>query len=285
MKRYLNRFLFLLVFLINYMSIPAQQLSQYVELQELGFSFDIPNGWSGQVDGDYIVLGHSTIPGLMILSSNTSKDVQTLKEEALNGIVDDGVKLKPSGDFILKGDNRVEGMYKGTFNGQQVKGYAIGLINGLGKGMNIMILTETMKFTEQHKSAANKLASSVKFYKAKDSEVTARWKNKLVCKQLYHGLTRGDGSDKIMIDLCSNGSFYYYDNSRIAYDESYGYGSANGNKNNTGTYKLYSVGTTTVLELTFTNGEVYEYDLSVNEQKHTFLDTTRYFVVASKKCN
>lgn len=281
--RQIKSFLILLVLIINFKNMQAQ-LSKHVELQELGLSFNIPNGWSGQVEAEYIVLGHTTIPGLMILSSNTNKDVQSLKAEALKGLLDEGVDLKPSGDFMLKGENRVEGMYQGTFNDQKVKGYAIGLINVLGKGMNILILTETNKFSEQHKKEANTLASSVVFYKADDTESTIYWKQKLVGTQLYQGLTRGDGSDITKIDLCSNGSFYYYSNSHIAFDQSYGYGSANSNANNTGIYKIYTVGANSVLEVTFNNGEIYEYDLSVNEQEHTFLDTTRYFVVASRKC-
>ena len=94
-------------------------------------------------------------------------------------------------------------MYTGTFNGQQVKGHALGLINGLGKGMNILILTATTEFSEVHKKEADKLASSVEFYKAKDSEATTFWKQKLMGNQLYFGLTRGDGSEKRTIDLCS----------------------------------------------------------------------------------
>lgn len=263
----------------------AQLVSQHIELQELGFNFDIPNGWTGQVDGDYILLGHQSIPGLLILSANTSKNVAALKEFAEQGVADENVQLSAEGSFLVKNNNRVEGIYKGTFNGQQVKGFAIGLINGLGKGINILILTETTKFTEQHKIEANKLASSVKFYKAKDTETTIRWKNKLMGQQLYYGLTRGDGSNVIKIDLCRDGSFYFYSNSHIAFDESYGSGSANSNKNNSGVYKIYTVGNTSVLELTFSNGEIVEYDLTTNEAGNTFLDNSRYYVRDSEYCN
>ena len=128
----------------------AQILEKQVNLKELGLSFEIPDGWRGQVDGEYILLGHQSIPGLMILSANTSKNSTALKEFAELGVAEENVQLTVDGNFLVKDDQRVEGMYSGTFHGQSVKGYAIGLINGLGKGMNILVLTETTAFSEAH---------------------------------------------------------------------------------------------------------------------------------------
>lgn len=263
----------------------AQLLPEHIELQELGLSFDIPTGWRGQVDGEYIVLGHETVPGLLILSANTAPNTTALKKQAEEGVLDEGVQLSPHGEFIIKNKNRVEGMYTGTFNGQDVKGYVIGLINGLGKGMNVLILTESTKFTQAHQKEADKLARSVVFSKAEDSQATTFWKQKLIGNQLYFGLTRGDGSEKRTIDLCSDGSFTYYGNSHIAFDESYGFGSAGNNEHNTGTYTIYSLGSSSVLELTFTNGKIVEYDLSTNDAGNTFLDNSRYYVQHSNRCN
>lgn len=263
----------------------AQILEKQVNLKELGLSFEIPNGWRGQVDGDYILLGHQSIPGLLILSSNTSKNSAALKEFAELGVAEENVQLTADGEFFVKDDLRVEGMYTGTFHGQSVKGYSIGLINGLGKGMNILALTETSAFSETHKKEANKLASSVLFYKAEDSQPTTFWKQKLMGNQLYFGLTRGDGSDRRTIDLCTDGNFYYYSNSHIAFDESYGYGSAGNNESDNGTYAIYSLGNASVLELTFTSGNIVEYDLTTNEAGNTFLDNSRYYVQESDRCN
>lgn len=274
----------LLFSISNLLTMNAQTLEKQVNLTELGLSFDIPEGWRGQVDGDYIVLGHKTIPGLMILSSNTIRNTEMLKQQAEKGVSEEGVQLRAKSDFLVKSDSRVEGTYSGTFNGQQVKAYAIGLINGLGKGMNILIVTETTAFTEAHKEEANTLASSVVFYKAEDSQATTFWKQKLIGKQLYFGLTRGDGSEKRTIDLCKDGSFAYYGNSHMAFDESYGYGSAGDNLSDTGSYAIYSIGDASVLELTFISGNIVEYDLSSNESGNTFLDNTRYYVQNSDRC-
>ncbi|KPM32785.1 Hypothetical protein I595_1212 [Croceitalea dokdonensis DOKDO 023] len=275
----------LFIILMSNIQMKAQTLSKQVNLQELGLSFDIPEGWQGQLDGDYIVLGHQTIPGLLILSSNTTKSITELKAFAEQGITEGNVQLSADSHFVEKNNNRVEGYYTGIFNGQQVKAYAIGLINGRGKGMNILIVTKTTAFTATHKKEADKLSNSVKFYKAEDSNVTTFWKQKLMGKQLYFGLTRGDGSEKRTIDLCPDGSFAYYGNSHIAFDESYGFGSAGSNENDSGTYNIYSVGDISVLELAFTDGTIVEYDLSTNEEGNTFLDNSRYYVQNSDYCH
>ena len=80
----------------------------------------------------------------MVLSANTaSTSIGELEQLASQGIVDEGVRLYPEGEFTNTGNTRLHGFYKGTFNGTEVKCFAIGLINGTGKGMNILILTET----------------------------------------------------------------------------------------------------------------------------------------------
>ncbi len=284
--------------------INAQGLPQHIELEELGLSFDIPQGWTGQLEGEYILLGHQSLPGLMILFQNNSQSTGDLKNTAMQGIREEGVQLSPAGDFKVVGDNRVEGMYTGYFNGSQVKSYAIGLINGLGSGMSILILTESNVFTNKHKDEANKLARSVKFYQAKESTNTKLWKNKLIGRQLKYMYTNTSSdynggsvglSEKTTIDLCSNGQFYYYSNTSsqiasgsVAADNSNVSSSGGGtlsSEDTGGTYKIYSLGQESYLELTFQSGKVVEYDLSTNNSGQLFLDETRYLVLQSEQCH
>ena len=35
---------------------------QQVSLEDFGLSFTLPAGWTGDIQGDYIVLGHTSIP-------------------------------------------------------------------------------------------------------------------------------------------------------------------------------------------------------------------------------
>lgn len=274
-------------------SANAQQLPPHVEFSELGMRFDIPSGWTGQVSENMVLLGHNTLPGLMILTENQSSSALELKQLAMQGYVDNGIQLRAVGDFSMINNHRVEGIYEGTLNGSEVMCYAIGLINDLGKGMNIMILTEKTKFNQQHKMAANQLASSVQFFQAKESPNTIRWKNHLVGKKIKYMKTSG-GSDysggysgsstSWEVNLCHNGRFYLYANSHSSFDGSGGFGYSNGNRQKEGRYTIYSEGQYSALVLYHDDGTSAEYELTATERNHTLLDGTRHFVVASEVC-
>lgn len=284
----------------------AQQLPKHAVFQELGVSFDIPDGWLGQLDGDYILMGSHTQTGLMIAFENTSTSAIELKRLAEQGFDIKGAYLNPVGDISIKSPKRVEGMYQGMFNNNLVKCYAIGLINELGSGITIMILAKSDVFTNVQKEAANKLAGSVQFFKSKDSKLTIRWKNMLVGKQLKFMSTaggydiNGGGSSTfrdVTIDLCANGQFAYYSNLNISFDtgepgmdsgdtEVYrGSGYSDNTNNSKGIYKIYSYGNETILELTFDNGDEYEYDLFYESEEVVLLNETKYFIITSEQCN
>ncbi len=283
----------------------SQPLSDRVELEELGLSFNIGSGWTGQLNEDAIFLGHQTIPGFIILTQNNSANALQLKQLAMKGIYEQGISLNPQGEFKLQGNNRVEGIYSGLLNDVAITGYAIGLINGLGAGINILIVTEKSKFTEQHKIEANKLAKSVQFFQSRDSITTLQWKNKIVGQMLKYITSKNDSdytggytstSTVHEIDLCSNGYFYSYSNVSNSFSEGeagaetgsikeqHGFGFAYNNGQGQGTYIISSFENQSILTLKYGEKTV-EYDLSYSADGATFLDDSRYFVIDSKKCN
>ncbi len=50
----------------------SQTYWQTAEYKELGLSFEIPIGWTSQVDGDYMFLKHNDISGLMVVLAENS---------------------------------------------------------------------------------------------------------------------------------------------------------------------------------------------------------------------
>ena len=245
------KWLVILVMLITpRMGLHAQPLPAHVELQELGISFDVPTGWSAYVEGEAVLMGHESIPGLMIMTENQAASISQLKQLALQGISDQGIQLHPLGEFKAVADNRLEGYYQGTFNGEAVKVFALALIDLKGKGVNIYSLTTSAQFSQRNQDEANKLASSVKFYQAVDSPATAAWKQKIVGRQLKYMRTSGssdyDGgytgsSDRTTIGLCADSRFYYRSSSMANFDSSSGSGYAANQGNDQGTYEIYTV--------------------------------------------
>ena len=265
-----------------------------VNFEELGFSFKTPDGWTGQQVDQYYALGHQSIAGLMIVSQNQSESVNDLQTQAQQGITEEGVNLQATTQFQAVDDKTVKGYYEGYFDGALVKCYAISLLNLRGSGLNVMILTTQDQFGADQEKAAEQLASSVTFFEPKEGQLTKEWRAYLVGKQLkymntvsstdYSGGYSGT-SDITSIKLYADGSFYYYSNSHASFSAGdgmggeAGFGYANANNENEGTFKIYSVGQTTILELSFYNEEVYEYTVATNQEGHTLLNGTRYFVV------
>jgi len=282
----MNKLIITLLLLTNISLIQAQPLPQHNEFQELGLSFDLPTGWSGQLYEEKVILGHNTISGMILLTENPINNASELKALAMQGFTEEGIVFKPISEFKLVSQNWVEGFYQGYFNGTEIKVFVIGLINGLGKGMNIIILTEFDKFTNQHIAAANELAVSVKFFQSKDSSVTINWKSKIVGMKLKYMNTQGGVTGFSItktFDLCSDGSFSYYASDQSSFDSGSGFGFAQSNGEGRGTYKITTVANQTYLSLNFNSGEVYEFKLS-SESGRTYLDNTRYFVIDSDSC-
>ena len=268
------------------------EAQQFVDLPEYGVSFEIPIGWTGSVQEDFILLGHASIPGMMFILENTSSSPEELKQEAMSGIYEEGVSLKPEGDFLIT-KNRVEGYYKGSFNGTGVKAYAVGLISRLSSGLTAIVLTESAVFSDEHVVEMNKLIESVRFKEVTGKYTTDQWRGWLVGSQLrylyssggsdYGGGYSGTSTD-ISINLCSDGSFLYSNSSQSSFDGSGGFGYTSGRGNGSGTYSIEKRGSDTYLKLNFNSGEISEYEVTSNDKDHTLLNGTRYFLVDVEGC-
>ena len=120
----------------------VQHVLNTVNFKELGLSFNIPLGWTSQIDGDYMFLNHANITGIMVVFESRSKSVNELLLLANGGITEESVQLNSLNDFKETTKNTVEGHYEGIFLGTMVKVYAIGKIDGLGSGMSVLALAE-----------------------------------------------------------------------------------------------------------------------------------------------
>ncbi len=278
-------FLLVLLFLFQLGSNAQEQIS----LEDFGLSFTLPSGWTGDIQGDYIVLGHTMIPGMMILSDNPNRTIETVVSTAQQGIQEDGFNLTADGAFKTVSSKRAEGFYKGTYDySTKVKAYAIGLIDGQGKGMSILILTETNAFSNDHINAANQLATSVKFFAPKASKITQQWQKRLVGQRLTYQKT-GDGPDggsvKRVITLCANGTFTFYFNAHASFDVAEGFGYANSNEDSRGNYTIYSVHNDSYLTLNFDNGKEIEYTLTLDPEEYPVLNNTKFIALDAEGCN
>jgi hypothetical protein len=269
----------------------SAQTTGEVNLKTLGIQFTIPEGWVGQeMQGGYIV-GSNTEPGFAFLTTHNYKTVEHIKQQAMQGIVEqNGTMLNVSGQLEPVGNQGIGAEFSGTLEGQQVKAYIVGLVNPLGDGVTIMATTSPEQYSATHKQLALQLANSMRFSKPETPPIVEEWKQALQNSRLtymdsyyssgssYGGYSTGGGySDKEEIHLCGQGYFKYKSKSSMSIDTGGAFGNSSGGGQGNGTWEV--VGNAqggATLRLNFQNGEVYEYTLDYQDQK-TLLNGKRYF--------
>lgn len=263
------------------------QLSGKVTLPHAGVEFTIPQGWIGQETAMGYILGSQTEAGAIFLSSHQSTSLETLRQEAMKGIYEEGLQLNIDGALENLGENSIGGNYAGMLQGQTVKAYGVGLINPHGRGVSILAVTTPQMFTERHRQLAKEIASTMRFFKAEASPVVNEWKNALTNARLTYMdsySTQGGGySNKIVIDLCP-GYFRRNKNNSLNADVGGVFGSGHSGDQGSGTWQVIpDASGDPILELTFTDGQVQEYRLQyVNDQ--TLLNGVRYFRTNDAGC-
>lgn len=297
MKTRVDKISVLLFLLTLIYTTMEAQLPKHVELSELGLSFDIPDGWSGGVQGEYILLGHETIPGMMLLFQNHSKTAQELQRLAMQGIIEEGVALSPSGEFAIVNNLRVQGYYEGQYDGANVKAFAVGLIKESGSGLSLLMVTALDKFTIIHEQEANKLIKTVRFSEptVENNAQVQFWKDRLMGKMLKYTFNRSSNdynggytayNERKTVSFCANGRFNYYSSENASIDTGTNAGLFNNSKRgNEGSYEIYAAQNSVWLDLTFDTAEVYTFELTTDDSGlKTFIDGSRYLLSGDADC-
>lgn len=275
----------------------SAQSTGKVDFQYLGISFTIPEGWVGQeVDGGYLIGSH-TQPGLVMLSLHDLASVEALRANAAQGIVEEGIMLRPTGQLEGVGGNGIGGEYAGTFSGQQVKAYIVGLVNPNGNGVTIMAATEPAKYNAEYRKLALAVANSTRFSTPEKPPIVDEWKQTLRDTQLtymdsyyssgssYDGYSTGGGySSKIKIDLCAAGHFTHSSRSSVSIDTGGAYGSSAGRGGGHGSWDVVGGAQgQAVLVLNFHDGRSEQYNLGYQDKK-TLLNGKRWFRTNDAAC-
>lgn len=263
-----------------------------VEYKHLGVEFTIPNGWVGQEGEGLFILGHNSIPGIVIITTHEAKTLDALKSEARQGIVDqNGTNLQMNGNFDNLDQQSIGANLSGTLEWQAVQGYIVGVLNPHGVGATIMSVSTPQQYSDQLKQVTLQVKNSFKFKKPETGPIVAQWKQEVGGRRLHHlnsyysgGSIGGGYSDETIIELCPNGSFIYSSNNStvISGDGISAYDSGNGNGN--GRWEVaVNISGEPVLNLNFNNGEVYTYTLSFQE-KYLHLNGKKFFRVNLEWC-
>ncbi|MGB9595592.1 MAG: hypothetical protein ACPL7B_04850 [Candidatus Poribacteria bacterium] len=137
--------------------------------QSWGFKFLPPVGWKSQKTGEGIILGHDTIPGMIIVMPNIKNNVDQLRKSMEEGLSEEEIMLSLRGRLQPLGNNGFVGEYEGMFNNQLVKAYGIGIVSPFNRGIYIIAIATPDKYGKEIVTASNVIAKNMQFFKVEAS--------------------------------------------------------------------------------------------------------------------
>jgi hypothetical protein len=268
------------------------QITGEVDYKELGIRFEVPSGWVGQESDGVFIMGSNSVAGIILVTTHAHTSLTALENDAKSGISEGSTTLKLDGSIEKINDNTLGALYAGTMEGQAVKSYSLGMINPHGSGVTIMALTTPEMFGDQHVQLAKQVSESVRFSEPATAPIIDQWKEKFTNARLtylesysssgssYGGYSTGGGySQKEVIELCGQGYFNYNKRSSVSIDTGGAFGSSSSSGQGQGSWevKLGADGGASLV-LTFHDGEIYQYNLTYDQEGKTYLNGYRYFV-------
>lgn len=274
-------FLIIIYFLLN-QNLFSQSFTGKVTDSSIGVSFDIPENWNGEKIPQGYIFVSGTEKGFVLITPHNFKSIDEIVENAKLGITENnGTYLTLSENLEIK-ENYVSGIFKGFLEGQAATSFARSLLSPFGGGISVFSFVESESFSENYKSVVNIICESINFSKPVESSLVIEWKQALNnCRLTYinsynSGFGGGGIQDKIIIDLCAQGYFNYYDESQVVMSTEDVSGYSSGEKNTSGSWDVIQNSEQIILKLNFADGNVHDYVLSFEGEK-TFLNGTRYF--------
>lgn len=277
----------LVIFALLPLFLCAQQT---YKLDDLGLSLELPKDWQASLEEDYLYLEHSASQSAMLVLGDKFSGVSAIQTTLGQYQELAGLQLSPSGQSKTLQSDQVSQSYTGYYQGYPISSKAIGLYNNKGYSLVFVLVAPDANALSANDSTLKQLVNSVQFFKAKPSALTLKWQEALVGNRLENrytsnGAAASGTTTQTYVELCSDGSFFYYHNAHISGFNSAGSVYANSNKEGSGNYEIYCIDAACILKLNFDDGETDEYDLSLNEEENFFLDKSRYYILELTRCN
>jgi len=143
-----------------------------------GFKLISPAGWTHQQSNEGIILGHNTIPGMILVFPHMLKNMQEVQQELHKGIQEEGSYLSINGNPSTVKDNILAGDYTGIMDGEQVKAKGFGTLSPYGGGAFIIAVSTPDKLGNEIINDAKKIASSLIYTKIDVSDLTRHFAGK-----------------------------------------------------------------------------------------------------------
>jgi hypothetical protein len=162
---------------------PEQQslLANAIGDPSWGFSFVPPSGWTHQKTAEGFMMGHNSIPGLILVFPHMLENMQQVQQEMNKGIQEEGSYLTISGSVSKQADNIFAADYTGVMDGTQVKARGFGTLSPYGGGAFILAVSTPDKLGQEIITDASAIANGLIYTRSNASDLmqhfAGKWAN------------------------------------------------------------------------------------------------------------
>jgi hypothetical protein len=114
-----------------------------------GFQLIPPEGWTYQEIEGGMILGHHTIPGIILIYPHILESMASVKSDLVKGIQEGYDYLVLQGEISTISENVLAGDYQGYMEGSQVKAKGYGTLSPYGSGGAFIIAVSTPEMLGQ----------------------------------------------------------------------------------------------------------------------------------------
>lgn len=151
------------------MGAPPQTTGPEISQPQWGFAFRAPAGWKHQFTEGGVILGHDSIPGLIIVSPHALSDAQALAGDIQQGLVQGNIQLQPAGQIRQSGQNMLAAEYQGVWEGSQARGICLGTLSPFGGGAYVLAVTTPQMYGQNQVQAAQAIAAAMRYFQPAQS--------------------------------------------------------------------------------------------------------------------
>lgn len=146
-----------------------------------GFRFISPEGWNYQLSPDGAILGHTSIPGIILIYPHLLNTMDEVQQQMNMGIQEEGSYLSLSGSVSATGNQLLEADYEGIVDGAIAKGHGLGTLSPHGGGAFIVAISTPEMFGEEILRDARWIANHLVYKKIETTQLvqhfSGRWAN------------------------------------------------------------------------------------------------------------
>ncbi len=277
--------------------VASEATPQRYQDAEAGFALRLAGGFGFLARQESLVLfGSKVTPGLVLLESGESFTENELADATRVGYQDEGVALVPDGPALRLNLTHGVGVafpVRGSLDNQAVRGLLAGVRSGAGRCFILLVVTTPESWPKLAPSA-EQIIGGIELFQpqvpATDPRIfpyfAGRRLSFLFSRSSFSstGAREGSFSGTERMYLCSDGSFFYGEQTTASFDVPQAMGYSRTGDNSSGRWQVSAAGDGATLTLNFHDGRKWNYQATRLGEGVVYLNGSKYFRSSQTRC-